>query len=276
MHLDVLDLRNFYYRTALGRVAQKAIRDQVAASWPDVAGQTVAGFGFAVPVLRPFLDGSRRVIALMPGPQGVMPWPATAANVSVLCEETAWPLQTGFVDRLVMLHGLETSENPSAVLEEATRVLGPGGRMLVIVPNRQGLWSRRDVTPFGFGRPYSAAQLEAQLKRHGFTPERSLTVLHAPPSQAKFWLRTAGFWETMGARLPWLSGGVLMIEASKQVYAPTRGGLGALVRRPLKVLEGVGQPVPVPSLEQVGPATDRCIRRLDLRRHGSVTRSPGS
>jgi len=247
MHLDVLDLRNFYYRTALGRVAQRAIRDQVAASWPDVTGQTVVGFGFAAPVLRPFLDGSRRVLALMPGPQGVMPWPAGAENVSVLCEETAWPLQTGFVDRLVLLHGLETSENPSAVLDEAQRVLGPGGRMLVIVPNRAGLWSRRDITPFGFGRPYSAAQLEAQLKRHGFTPERSLTVLHVPPSQAKFWLRTAPVWEDLGQRLPWLSGGVLMIEASKQVHAPMRGGLGALVRRPLRALEGVGQPVPAAS-----------------------------
>jgi SAM-dependent methyltransferase len=257
MHVDVLDLRNFYYRTALGRVAQRAIRDQVAASWPDVTGQTVVGFGFAAPVLRSFLDTSRRVIALMPGPQGVMPWPAGTANLSVLCEETAWPLQTGFVDRLVLLHGLETSENPSAVLDEAARVLGPGGRMLVIVPNRTGLWSRRDVTPFGFGRPYSPAQLEAQLKRHGFTPERSLTVLHAPPSQSKFWLRTAAFWEQVGGNLPWLAGGVLMIEASKQVYAPTRGGLGALVRRPLKALEGVGQPVPAPQIGRNNERTDR-------------------
>ena len=29
MHLDVLDLRNFYYRTGLGRTAQRAIRGQV-------------------------------------------------------------------------------------------------------------------------------------------------------------------------------------------------------------------------------------------------------
>jgi len=246
MHLDVLDLRSFYYRTALGRVAQRAIRDQVAACWPDVTGQTVVGFGFAVPVLRPFLAGARRVIALMPGPQGVMPWPAGEANLSVLCEETAWPLQTGFVDRLVLLHGLETSENPSAVLDEAARGLRPGGRMLVSVPNRAWLWWRREVKPLGFWLPYTAAQMEAQLKRHGFTPERSLTVLHAPPSQAKVWLRTAALWEQVGRRLPWLSGGVLMIEASKQVYAPTRGGLGALVRRPLKALEGVGQPVPAP------------------------------
>ena len=41
--------------------------------------------------------------------------------------------------------------------------------------------------------------------------------------------------------------GVLMVEASKQVYAPTRGGLAAVVRRPLRVLEGVGQPAPQPA-----------------------------
>ena len=247
MHLDVLDLRNFYYRTQLGRVAQRAIRDQMVKHWPPGPGQTVAGFGFAVPLLRPYLAEARRVVGLMPGPQGVMPWPSGLENVSVLCEDTAWPLSTGLVDRLVLMHGLETSENPSAVLEEAGRVLAPGGRALMIVPNRSGLWARSDVTPFGFGRPYSVAQLEAQLRRHGFTPDRSQSVLFAPPDPSRFWLRTADYWEAIGRRIPWLVGGVLMVEASKQVHAPTRGGLGAAVRRPLRVLEGIGQPAPAPA-----------------------------
>ena len=37
MHLDVLDLRNFYYRTQLGRAAQRAIRDKVETMWPATA-----------------------------------------------------------------------------------------------------------------------------------------------------------------------------------------------------------------------------------------------
>lgn len=250
MHLDVLDLHNFYYRTQLGRVAQRAIRDQVLRLWPKATGQTVAGFGFAVPLLRPYLADARRVVGLMPGPQGVMPWPAGQENVSVLCEETAWPLSTGSVDRLVLMHGLETSEHPTAVIEEAHRVLGPGGRVLLIVPNRSGLWARRDGTPFGFGRPYSLAQLEAQLKRHGFTPERSAAALFAPPSQGRFWLRSADLWERIGRRAPWIAGGVLMVEATKQVYAPTRGTLAKALRRPLRVLEGVGAPMPSPSPRQ--------------------------
>jgi SAM-dependent methyltransferase len=253
MHLDVLDLRNFYYRTPLGRVAQRSIRDKLMTRWPPLAGQTVAGFGFAVPLLRPYLGQARRVIGLMPGPQGVMPWPAGEPNVSVLCEELNWPLATGFVDRLVLMHALEVSPDPAAVLDEAFRVLGPGGRAMFVVPNRAGLWARSEATPFGFGRPYSGGQIEALLRQHGFTPEHAMTVLVAPPSKGRFWLRTAKFWEAMGAHAPWLAGGVLMVEASKQVYAPTRGGLGAVIRKPLKVLEGLPAPVPSPRVQRVRP-----------------------
>lgn len=171
-------------------------------------------------------------------------------NISVLCEEGAWPLPTGLVDRLVVMHGLEATDHPGVLLEEAHRVLGPGGRAVFVVPNRAGLWARRDVTPFGSGRSWSAAQLERHLRAHGFTPERSFTVLHTPPSHAPFWMRTADICEALGRRLPWLSGGVLMVEASKQVYAPTQRGLKAAVARPLRVLEGVRAPSPKPALSR--------------------------
>ena len=35
MHLDVQDLRSFYYRSALGRAAQKVVRDELRRFWPD-------------------------------------------------------------------------------------------------------------------------------------------------------------------------------------------------------------------------------------------------
>lgn len=245
MHLDVVDLRNFYYRTGLGRAAQRAIRDQVVAMWPEAAGQTVVGYGFAVPLLRPYLQDARRVIGLMPGPQGVMPWPMGMDNVSVLCEETLWPLETGHVDRLVLLHGLETSENQSAVLDECWRVLGPGGKALIIVPNRAGLWARRDGTPFGFGRPYSLGQLETQLKRHAFLPERHRAALFLPPSHKRFWLRTERIWEKSGRRISaFYSGGVILLEVSKRVHAPTGTGLKDVVKKPLEALDGMKKPEP--------------------------------
>ena len=247
MHLDVTDLRAFYYRTKLGRSTQRALQEALRALWPETRGMTVAGFGFAAPFLRPFLADARRVIALMPAQQGVMPWPAGARNVSALVEETAWPLATGTVDRLIVAHGLETCERPDALLDEIWRVLAPRGQALFIVPNRSGLWARRDVTPFGFGRPYSFGQLEAILARHRLTPERHSAALYAPPSHRRFWLQTAPLWERLGRRFdPHLVAGALVVEASKQLFARPDAGAKAGALGPLEMLEGLARPAPEP------------------------------
>lgn len=244
MHLDVTELRDFYYRSALGRAAQRVIRDELVQLWPEAKGQAVAGFGFAVPLLRPFLPQARRVIALMPAPQGVVRWPVGQPNVALLCEETLWPVSTGFVDKLVVMHGLETSEQPAALLEECWRALGPGGRAVFVVPNRAGLWSRTDATPFGFGRPYTMGQLETVLRRHRFVIERGLSTLYQPPSVKRLWRRVGGMMEATGRHLPALAaGGVLMVEASKQVAHPVRPGLAEAVRRPIRAIEGIPAPV---------------------------------
>lgn len=266
MHLDVLNIKSFYYRTKLGRAAQAAIRGRLLALWPEAKGQTVVGYGFAVPLLRPYLREARRVVALMPGQQGVMAWPEAGSNVSVLCEETQWPLPTGIADKLVVMHGLETCENPGELLEECWRILGPGGRVVFIVPNRSGLWARRDRTPFGFGRPYSLGQLETQLLRHRFEPERHQSALFTPPSGRRFWLRMAPMLEGLGLRLPtYLAGGVLIVEASKQLHMPRRSGLKESVRTPLEVLGGIAGARPKPaarSLRQYATVCQKSAARL--------------
>jgi SAM-dependent methyltransferase len=244
LHLDVQDLRSFYYRRALGRAVQVSLRDRMLQLWPEAKGLTVVGFGFAVPLLRPYLADARRVVALMPGPQGVMPWPANRPNVSVLCKETRWPLETGHVDRLVMLHALETSEQPSQLLEEAWRVLGPGGRAVFIVPNRAGLWSRSDATPFGFGRPYSIGQLESQLRKHQFVPERQLGALYQFPSERRWWMKSARLFDRIGRQMPTaFAGGAFVVEASKRVHPPEGRVKRVPERSAIPVLEGMTKPV---------------------------------
>lgn len=242
MHLDVTDLRNFYYGTVLGRATQKALRDQVMAYWSDTTSLNVAGFGFAVPLLRPFLATARRVTGLMPAPQGVMHWPPELRNHSVLVEETQWPIASGHLDRLAVMHGLETSDRPAALMEECYRSLASTGRLLMIVPNRRGLWARRDGTPFGMGRPYSLGQIQSLLKAHGFVPGGHTAALFFPPMDTAFWMRASRPLEKIGRQLSnYHAGGALIIEAVKQYPAPTRPGLRDKIR-PLRVLDGVAQP----------------------------------
>jgi len=247
MHLDVIDLRNFYYRTKLGRSAQRGLQGAMRGLWPDVKGMDVAGFGFAVPLLRPFLGEAQRVLSLMPGQQGVMHWPHGAANLTALVEETAWPITAGSIDRLVVAHGLETCEQPDALLAELWRVLAPGGRVVFIVPNRSGIWARRDATPFGFGRPYSVGQLEGYLRQHRFQAERHVMALYAPPSQKRFWLKSAPILEKWGLRIGGpLGAGAILLEATKQVYALPKGGLKEAVRAPVGILQGLRGARPKP------------------------------
>ena len=264
MHLDVQELRNFYYRTTLGRAAQKVVRDELLALWPEAKGQNVVGFGFAVPLLRPYLAEARRVVALMPGPQGVMAWPAGMPNVSVLCDEMRWPLATGMADKLVLLHGFEMSDDAIALMSECWRVMGPGGRAVFIVPNRTGLWARSERTPFGFGRPFTTGQLEAQLKKHGFAIERAISTLYQPPSPPPRWRRMSGLLEAVGRHLPvFRAGGVVMVEVSKQVVSPLRGE-----RVPLRARLPAFAPRPQPAAlsgagrgrEALGPSPDTSPR----------------
>ena len=247
MQNDVADLRRFYYQRALGRVVQRVLRDRLTERWPPggTAGMTVAGYGFAAPMLRPYLASARRVTALMPARQGVMAWPPGLPNRSVVCDEEAWPLDTGSVDRLVMLHGLETAQDPAVLLAEAWRVLGPGGRLVVMVPNRAGLWAQSEATPFGIGRSYTRGQIERQAGAAGFVLEDCGAALYIPPSDRRFWLRGAQMWERTGARIArLLIAGVVVAEFGKHVAAPVGPGRAALVPSPREVLDGIRAPRP--------------------------------
>ncbi len=247
MHLDAVDLRSFYYRTSLGRVAQSAIRAALRDLWPDVHGMNVCGYGFAAPFLRPFRAEAQRTLCLMPAQQGAFHWPVDGPNATVLVEERNWPVQPGFFDRILVAHGLETSERPGALLEEVNRALAPGGRAIFIAPNRAGLWARSDATPFGHGRPYTTGQLERQVQEHGFEPERTAAALYAMPSHRAFWLRLARAAEATGRRLDAQRlAGVVMVETTKLAFAAPRNGARAPARAPIKVLEGLAAPKPKP------------------------------
>jgi SAM-dependent methyltransferase len=219
MFVDVVDLRDFYVGR-LGQVARRQLRIQIRRVWPDVTGMRILGLGYATPYLRPFLGEAERAFALMPASQGVLPWPADGRNLVVLADEGELPLQDYSIDRVLLVHGLEFSERSRALLNEVWRVLAGGGRLLVVAPNRRSPWTVNSGTPFGQGNPYSHAQLSRLLRDSKFTPERNDSALYVPPTRSRMVLRSAGAWERIGQRWFGGFGGVVMIEATKQLYRP--------------------------------------------------------
>ncbi len=236
MSSDVVDLHDFY-RSTLGQVACRLIRRKLRMIWPNVAGQSLVGVGYATPFLRAFRDEAVRALAIMPAAQGVMRWPPDEPNLVMLAEEAELPLPDLSVDRALLVHALEHSEQLRPMLRELWRVMADGGRLLVVVPNRRGIWARLDRTPFGQGLPYTQGQLSRLLRDNMFTPIQSATALFMPPTASRFMLAWAPAWDGAGERWFPTFAGVVIIEASKQVY-------GALPARPQRKRQRVYMPVP--------------------------------
>lgn len=222
MELDVLDLRDFY-KSPLGVCVRRVLGDEVRHRWRSFKGGMVVGVGYAVPYLGSFRQDAARLAALMPENQGALVWPSSGYIQSLLVEDRHLPLPDNSVDRLLLIHSLEGTERPSILLRELWRVLVPEGRLLIIVPNRRSVWARFDTTPFGHGRPYSRSQLERLLVEGLFTPLSWGTALHFPPINRGLLLRSARLWEKAGSRLWSAFGGVVLMEARKEVMAPIGG-----------------------------------------------------
>ncbi len=216
---DVVALKEFY-STPLGQLACHAVRLQVQKYWPETRDEVLLGVGFTPPYLLPFLASAQRVIACMPAQQGVIHWPPQARNLTLLADESDLPLPDNSVHRVLIVHAIENSEQVRGMLSEVWRVLAPAGRVLVVAPNRRGIWARAPQSPFAHGQPFSSGQLRELLSEHSFTPLRSASALFFPPSQRRYVLRSARFIEKMGEHFFPAFGGLLLLEAEKRIYAP--------------------------------------------------------
>jgi len=231
MQLDAARLRDFY-RTPLGQVARRQLVAQIRRRWKSTTGLTVVGAGFPTPFLGSFRSEAARAGCLMPARQGALVWPPGGKCHSVLVEEHHWPLPDNSVDRLLAVHMLEAAERIGPVLREMWRVLAPDGRLILIVPNRSGVWSRIDTTPFGQGLPFSRSQLTHELSDALLTPLDWGDALFFPPVGNRFLLRMAPALERTGARLSRGFGGAIVVEARKELMAPVGGGVRAAIPAP--------------------------------------------
>ncbi len=230
MWLDVVDLRDFY-ATPLGRLVRRLIGRRLREIWPDARAQRMLGLGFATPYLQPFRDEAERVIAIMPPGQGVMHWPEDGARLVCLAEEFTLPLPDRSIDRLLIVHCLEGSAELRLVMRECWRVLADGGRVLVVVANRRGLWARFEPSPFAHGRPYSLSQITKVLRDGMFAPRQTSQALFMPPVLWRWFGSWAAALDRAGSRWFPTIAGVHIVEAEKQIYAMPWDALPATAKQ---------------------------------------------
>lgn len=227
MRRSIEDLRAFYGE-AKGGLVRRLVARRLDDAWGEAAGSDILGIGYATPWLDAFV-GARRIVAAMPGGQGVELWPSAGRNRTLLVDERRLPFSAGAFDRILLIHALEEADDPAGMLTEAVRALAPAGRMILAVAARGGLWARAETTPFGHGRPFTRGQLERLVREVGLEPTAWSQTLYTPPWRPLLGL--ADGIEQMGGVVAPGTAGVILLEASRQAYARSRpSGATARVR----------------------------------------------
>lgn len=237
MHLDIIELQSFY-ASVLGGVAAGLITDALQPLWQPMPQERLVGIGYTLPYLDYFAPRAERAFAFMPARQGATGWTHKDALSTALVYDEELPLPDSSVDRILLVHTLEFSESSSETLKEMWRVLSPNGQLIVVVPNRRGVWARMEYTPFGSGRPFSRGQLAQAFREANFTPGKVVNALHVPPTRWRWLQQSAGVMEKCGTRLWPLFGGVVIGEAHKRLYQ----GLPVLKRASRRVFVPVLTP----------------------------------
>ncbi len=216
--VNVVELRQFYL-SALGKIAARPLRRALRDYWAEASQDHLVTLGFVLPYIESFPKNCVWDVSLMLARQGAIYWPPEGHNRTVLTRGGLLPLPNGQTNRILVIHALEYSQNPAELIKELWRILVPGGRVLLVVPNRRSLWAQAEGTPFSSGQPYSLPQLYQLVTEQGFTLVKSSTSLFAPPLQSRFFQRLAPFFECVGKIFLPHFGGVLLLEVEKQIYA---------------------------------------------------------
>lgn len=182
MRPQVADLHR-WYATLAGRRVARALGTLIAPAVRVRPTLRLLALGYPAPVLMG-LDPARveRLAIAMPGEQGAHRWPSHRPNAAVATSPLHLPFADGLFDTAILVHALEFAGRPNRLLREVWRVLAPAGELIVIVPNRLGLWTHFESTPFGAGRPYTHGQLDRLLVESMFDPVAHRTALVAPPA----------------------------------------------------------------------------------------------
>ena len=261
----LLDARSVdqFYRTRHGIVVARLLRERLSLFWPDLRGVRVLGLGHARPYLSLWHAEAACCLDVAPDTPAGGAWRRQGRSLTAVADGEMLPFADLTVDRILMVHGLEVAGNAQRLLRECWRVLRDDGRLLVVTPNRVGLWAHVETTPFGEGEPFTRGQVDRLLAGGLFAVERHDTALYLPPLGWKPLLRAAAMADRLGRAVSPRFAGVQILEAVKDVYAavPNRPVTRRLV---VPALVPMRRTAPRPALASLDPSRAACEEPLDV------------
>tara|TARA_S200000501_G_scaffold366973_1_gene402642 strand:- start:40 stop:831 length:792 start_codon:yes stop_codon:yes gene_type:complete len=151
-------------------------------------------------------------------------WRIGSTHPVALSEEL--PVASDSVDVVVLHHALDFTEQTHRLLREATRVLRPGGHMLIVGFNPASLWGlarllrSRNNVPWS-GKFISRSRLGDWLQLLNLRLKSTELGLYSPPAKLPRVLTHASRIERFGSRMQLPFGGVYVLQCVKQIVPIT-------------------------------------------------------
>jgi SAM-dependent methyltransferase len=136
------------------------------------------------------------------------------------------PLASDSIDAVIIHHGLDFAADSHSLLREATRVLRPGGQMLIVGFNPFSMWGlarlfkRKLDVPWG-GRFIGRHRLLDWLQLLDLQVESDNSGVYFPPLKFAALLERSNRLEAFGSKVRSPFGGVYYVSCKKQVAGVT-------------------------------------------------------
>lgn len=226
--LNALHLKQFY-ASDLGMQVSHYLRRSMHGFWHNNPDDALLALGYPI-LLWDENDAPAKIVVVMPAEQGAQAW----AGKTIVAHDGELPIPANSINRVVLIHSLEFSSDVGQLMSEVYRVLTPNGRVLLVTPNRAGLWSRTSKSPFGYGRPFSINQIKSLLEESELTFRRRKTAMFIPPVHLPLLLKAMPVMEFLGQFFVPMCGGIHIVEAEKQVHATIMQPIKTKSRRPVR------------------------------------------
>lgn len=178
-----------FYASGPGRRAAARLRQAIAAQLGATRTSRILALGHCAPILDGFDPGAvERLAVALPEQGEIDAFAPDGYNHALAVDELHLPFADALFDAALIIHALEHTAAPQRMLREIWRVLAPGGRMILAVPNRAGLWVHFETTPFGEGAPFGRRQLRRLLADGMFEIDHWQTLLAMPPVKMLQWI----------------------------------------------------------------------------------------
>lgn len=208
-----------FYKTPTGKRLDKEIAGCVTEFLLDkkLAKRYLLCIGHPIPSCLPLFRKAKSYSVLTPLFQGPKKLVDKGLNKTVLSDETHLPFINVSFDIAIIFHAIEYMDDPTSFFEELWKVLAPGGRIILMIPNRKGGWKKAGIPHAHTKQGFSYVMVRDFLFEKGFECIDCRGIFHGLKIIKGKRPILEGILKLTAKKGPGIMPGFLIIEAEKLI-----------------------------------------------------------